>query len=97
MKKTTAGIRCQYVDGKLWVNGIDVEALIDLYKSKPEPKIRAYLLSWRNKLCLLLSKQGTSGRFNGCHEAANRLFCELEATLKSYPDCARLLNPGHRI
>ena len=88
----TYGIRIQYVEGKLWLNGIDVQTIIDLYKTRPDKKMRAYLLSWRQKLILLLERNTTSCKSNGWWNEAKQLFDKIETVLRTQTDSNRLLS-----
>ena len=90
------GITCQFVDGDLWVNGINVSMLIDLYKSRPEPKVKAYLMSWRSKLSLILSHQKTNTSCNVWWKAAKDLLIKLDTALYYTPDSTHLLESPDR-
>lgn len=81
-----SGVRYECAgDGRLWVNNIDVQAMINLYQLRPTPQARGYLMGLRDKLALILGAEGDSQTPHGVHAQAERIFAELSAALSSSP------------
>lgn len=80
-----SGIRFEMTDGKLWLNNVDVTALINLYRLRPTPHAHAYLRGIRDKLALILSRRSDSHRYDGVHGEVDRVFAEIEAVLGNPP------------
>lgn len=76
------GIRYEYSDGDLWINDINVRAVLNLYRIRPTRKARCYLAGLKNKLGLILSSQSDRAHSNGIESEAERLLGEISETLE---------------
>ena len=91
-----SGVHFEYNGGDFWINGVNINAVLKLYKLRPTRKARCYLVGLRNKLGLLLSSQSGSHRCDGVAAEAERIFSEIAMALDSIaPDDADLCLPAH--
>lgn len=78
------GVNYEFVDEVLWVNNVNIRAVLALYKMRPTVKAQEYLKGLRNKLFLIIARQRSNPRVNGMHKALNQLIAEIEGVLKVY-------------
>lgn len=79
------GVRFEYSDGDLWVNNINLRAVLNLYRIRPTQKARCYLVGLRNKLALILGSQNGNARYNHVAAEAERLFNEISCVIDNIP------------
>lgn len=92
----TGGVHFECYGEDFWINNINVNSVLKLYKLRPTEKARTYLFGLRDKLGLILSRCHSSTRYDGIYEKANGLFDEITVALECItPDgCHRLLTDG---
>lgn len=89
-----SGVRFEYTGGDLWINDVNIGAVLKLYRLRPTRKARCYLVGLRNKLGLIIGTQNGSARYDGIMPEAERLFNEISCALDSIsPDDANLCLP----
>ena len=86
------GVRYEFSGEVLWINNVNIKAVIALYRLRPTEKARSYLKGLRDKLFLIIARQQSNPRVNGVHEVVHSIIDEIEVVLKSCaPSDTRLL------
>lgn len=92
------GVEYEFVEDALWLNNINVQAVIALYRARPTTPARAYLQGLRYKLFLISTRQGSNPRPNGIHSIIARFIDEIDGALEVHPptDTPRLVAHNRR-
>lgn len=90
----TGGVHFECDGSDFWINNVNVDSVLRLYRLRPTEKARTYLFGLRDKLGLILSRQRSSTRYDGIRIQASRLIDEITLALECIPSDAhcRLLD-----
>jgi len=78
------GVRCEFDDEALWVNNVNVRAVVALYKMRPTTKAREYLKGLRLKLFLIIERPHSNPRNNGMQNVVRNYIDEIDGALDFY-------------
>jgi hypothetical protein len=78
----TGGLRYEYADGDFWINNINVQAVVALYRLRPTVKARTYLKGIRDKLFLIIARKQSSPRSEGIYEVISKLIEDIDGALE---------------
>lgn len=79
------GVEYEYVDEVLWINNINVRAVVALYRLRPTRQAREYLKGLRMKLLLIITRRHSNPPANGIHRIVNEYVGEIDGALKDHP------------
>ena len=82
----TSGVHVELSSGQLWINNIDVRAVMSLYRLRPTQKARVFLRGVRHKLALILGR-GTD------RHALEQTLDEIDTLLDTRPPADLLCLP----
>lgn len=92
------GVRCEFDDEALWINNVNVKAVVTLYKMRPTNKARAYLKGLRSKLFLIIERPHSNPRSNGMSNIIQNYISEIDGALDFYsPTDTPLLVADNRL
>lgn len=75
------GVRCELDNGALWINNINVRAVVALYKLRPTSQAREYLKGLRLKLYLIIARAHSNPRANGMQNVVQHCIDEIDGAL----------------
>jgi len=78
----TGGINYEYAHGAFWINNVNVQAVIALYRIRPTTKARSYLRGLRDKLFLIIARKQSSPRCDGIHDVVSKLIDEIDGAIE---------------
>ncbi len=78
------GVRYEFADETLWINNVNVQAVITLYRLRPTVQAREYLKGLRTKLFLIIARQQSNPRVNGIHSVVSKYIGEINVALEMY-------------
>lgn len=78
------GVRCEFDDEALWINNVNVKAVVALYKMRPTTQAREYLKGLRMKLFLIIARTHSNPRSNGMENIVHHYIGEIDGALEVY-------------
>ncbi len=81
----TGGVHIECAGENFWINNVNVRAVLMRFRVHPTEQVRLYLMGFRDKLHLILSRQQSSTRSDAIHDQARKIFDEIEDALECLP------------
>lgn len=78
------GVRYEYADETLWINNVNVQAVITLYRLRPTIQAREYLKGLRTKLFLIIARQHSNPGVNGIHDVVDKYIGQIDIALETH-------------
>ncbi|MFO1464742.1 MAG: hypothetical protein U1F66_13325 [bacterium] len=91
--ETIDGVSYHLEDGQLLLNGVNVNAFLEMARKHRSEKGRIYLKGMRNRLAVLLSNRGGNPNYEKIRETVERLANAIEKELQNYPPTVIELPP----
>lgn len=95
--ETIEGIGFHLEDGQLLINGVNVNACLQMVRKKRTRKGKVFLKGLRSRLAILQSNRQGNPSYEKIRETVDRLSKEIDEELKRHPDVVLLPPPAAQL
>jgi len=95
--ETIDGVGFHLEDGQLLINGVNVNACLQMVQKRGTKKGRIFLKGVRNRLAVLQSNRSGNPSYEKIRETVDRLAGEIDALLKAHPTVIELPPPAPQL